>query len=371
VIPCGSISAHLRRHPGKTAGGGLLGRLTFRRPRRTMREGGRLLVFPACTLISLIWIAVLSVFWGPQAVAQGANFPNRAIRIIMPFPPGTAPDVALRMLAAQLSERWKQPLIVENKPGASSIIGTDTVAKAPADGYTLLATITLLAQNHSLRKDLPYDTFRDLVPITQIQREQLVLYVRGDSAVRNIAELISRANAHPGKINFATWGAGSTAHLILEKFRHDKGVQMTQVPYKGAAEIANAVVSGVVDVGIGDILSSKPFFDSGQLRPIAVTGPSRAPTLSTVETLAEVGLYGFEQYNWVGLFAPARTSSAIVRKISDAVNETASDPAYAKRLTDKMFAIPSFTTPEQFAEIFAHDTARWAAIIQATGVNVP
>ena len=275
------------------------------------------------------------------------------------------------MLAEKLSGRWKQPVIVENKPGASSIIGTDAVVKAAPDGYTLLATTSFLAQNQSLRRDLPYDAFRDLAPITELHHEQLVLYVRGDSPVHNIAELTALAKEHPDQINFGTWGAGSMAHLIIEKFRHDKGVLMTQVPYKGAGEIATGVVSGVIDVGVGDLFSSMPFLETGQLRAIAVTGPSRADRLPAVETLSEAGLDGFHEYNWFGLFAPAATSPAIVRKISDTINEIESEPAYAKRLTDQFLAHHSATTPEQFAEFFKQEVARWAAVIKSTGVTVP
>ncbi len=203
------------------------------------------------------------------APAKDADYPNRLVRIILPLLPGGVNDAAVRLIAEQLSKRWGQSVIVENKPGASTIIGTDAVAKAPGDGYTILATISLIAQNSALRKKLPYDALRDLVPVVQLNRAQNIVYARKDFSVENVADLITYAKEHPGKINYGTWGIGSTAHLILEKFRIDKGVYMTHVPYKGAVEIAQAVLSNVADVGVGDMFALNEFFKSGRFRALA------------------------------------------------------------------------------------------------------
>jgi tripartite-type tricarboxylate transporter receptor subunit TctC len=306
-----------------------------------------------------------------RSFAQNVSYPTRMVRIILPFPAGSAPDVSLRMLSEQLSAKWGKPVIVDNKPGASSIIGTMAVVKAQPNGYTILATVSLLAQNYSLRKDLPYDTFRDLIPVTEIQREQLVLYVRGDSPVHDIAGLIALAKARPGEIKFGTWGAGSTGHLTLETLRRETGVDMLHVPYRGTPEIATAVVSGIVDVGVGDLLSPSSLIQSGQLRAIAVTGPSRVPTMPDVETFSEGGLNGFDKFNWVGLFAPAGTAPEIIRKVSETINQIQADPIYEKRVKERLLVLPSVTTPEQFSAMFKQDVSRWAAIISATGVTVP
>jgi tripartite-type tricarboxylate transporter receptor subunit TctC len=328
------------------------------------------LAFVTWIVVQFVIMAVISSLSAQRAIAQITDYPNRSVRIVLPLPPGAANDATLRLIAERLSRQWGQPVIVDNKPGASTIIGTEAVVRAPADGYTLLATISLIAQNHVLRKKLPYDALRDLTPVTQINRPQLVLYVRGNLPIQNIAELVSYAAKHSGQLNFGTWGLGSAAHLILEKFRVDKGVQMTHVPYRGAADITNAVVAGQVDLGVGELLSTRQFFETGQLRAIGVTGPSRVSILPNAETLAEAGVQGFESYSWFGLFAPANTPPQIVRKISDAINGVQSDPALAKRLAEEMFAPPAFTTPEEFAKSFQQEIAKWGSVIAATGVTI-
>lgn len=324
--------------------------------------------------IALRWAAAAAccaAALGPtSAMAQASGYPNRPVRIVLPFPPGTANDITLRMIAERLSKRWNQPVIIDNKPGASSIIGTDFVAKSAPDGYTLLANITLIVQNPALRKKLPYDATKDLIPITQLNRQQLAVFARSDLPVKSVGELLNYAKSNPDKINFATWGLGSTAHLMLEKIRVDKGAKMTHVPYKGGAEINKAVIAGEADVGVADLLSPDAHFKSGRLRVIGVTGPTRIPTMPDVQTLAEAGVQGFEGYNWVGLFAPANTPAQIVRKISDDINAVQADPALAKRFTEEMFVSPSATTPEEFAKIFNRDLGTWTSVIQRVGVSL-
>lgn len=334
------------------------------------RQARPVLAFAAWFVAQFAVMAVVFGLSEQPALAQIDDYPSSAVRIVLPLPPGAANDASLRLIAERLSKQWGQPVIVDNKPGASTIIGTEAVVRAPADGYTLLATISLIAQNQVLRKKLPYDAVRDLTPVTQINRPQLVLYVRGNLPAQNIAELVSYAAKHPGQLNFGTWGLGSAAHLILEKFRIDKGVQMTHVPFRGAADITNAVVARQVDVGVGELLSTRQFFETGQLRAIGVTGPSRVSVLPDAETLAEAGVQGFESYSWFGLFAPANTSPRIVRKLSDAINAVQSDPALKKRLTEEMFAPPAFTTPEEFAKSFQQEIAKWSSVIAATGVTI-
>ncbi|MES2972629.1 MAG: tripartite tricarboxylate transporter substrate binding protein [Pseudomonadota bacterium] len=303
------------------------------------------------------------------AHAQGSEFPSRPVRIVLPFPPGTANDITLRLVAERLSARWKQPVVVDNRPGGSSIIGTDAVAKSAADGYTLLANITLIVQNPALRKKLPYDP-KDLVPVTQLNRQQLAVFVRSELPVRNFSELVAHAQARPGTLNFASWGLGSTAHLMFEKIQLDKGVKMVHVPYKGGAEINKAVLSGEADIGVADLLSPDAFFKAGKLRVIAVTGPRRLARMPEVQTLAEAGVGGFDGYNWVGLFAPASTPAAIVRRISDEINLVQADAALGKRFRDEMFVEPSETTPQDFAKIYERDMATWTQVIRETRVTL-
>ncbi len=231
------------------------------------------------------------------------------------------------------------------------------------------ANITLIVQNPALRKKLPYDP-KDLVPVTQLNRQQLAVFVRSELPVRNFSELVAHAQARPGTLNFASWGLGSTAHLMFEKIQLDKGVKMVHVPYKGGAEINKAVLSGEADIGVADLLSPDAFFKAGKLRVIAVTGPRRLARMPEVQTLAEAGVGGFDGYNWVGLFAPASTPAAIVRRISDEINLVQADAALGKRFRDEMFVEPSETTPQDFAKIYERDMATWTQVIRETRVTL-
>lgn len=320
------------------------------------------------TVVSATIITVLAALGGTPAAAQSTDFPTRTVKIVLPLPPGTVNDTVLRLLADRLSKTWGQSVIVENKPGASTIIGSDAVAKAPADGYTLLANVSLLAQNQSLRKKLPYDAVRDLTPVTQLNRQQLALLVRADFPARSIAEMVAYAKANPGKVSFGSWGLGSTAHLIVEKFRVDKGIQMTHVPYKGAAEIIRGMLAGDVDAGVADLLSPNAFVRSGQLRIIGVTGPARLASMPDIGTLGEAGIRGFDNYNWFGLFAPAGTPTQIVDKIAADIRQVQSDSALTKRLIDDMFVTPTSMPPDEFRTVFQNEIANWASVVTATGV---
>ena len=321
------------------------------------------------TLMAAALAAPAATVFPSLAAAQGSDFPSRPVRIVLPFPPGTANDITLRLLAERLSARWKQPVIVDNRPGGSSIIGTDAVAKSAPDGYTLLANITLIVQNPALRKKLPYDP-KDLTAVTQLNRQQLAVFVRSELPVRNFNELVALAQSKPGSLNFASWGLGSTAHLMFEKIQLDKGVKMVHVPYKGGAEINKAVLAGEADIGVADLLSPDAFFKAGKLRVIAVTGPQRLARMPDVQTLAEAGAKGFEGYNWVGLFAPANTPPAIVRRISDEINAIQADPALNRRFREDMFVEPSETTPQDFARIYERDMATWTQVIKETRVTL-
>ncbi|HVR51739.1 MAG TPA: tripartite tricarboxylate transporter substrate binding protein [Pseudorhodoferax sp.] len=313
--------------------------------------------------------AGLAALGATGARAQAGDYPSRPVRIVLPFPPGTVNDAVLRLVGEDLTRRWKQPIVIDNRPGASSIIGTDHVAKAAPDGYTLLANITLVVQNPALRKKLPY-AFSDLRAVTQFNRQQLPVFVRSDLPVQSVTELIALARAQPGKINFATWGLGSTAHLLQEKMRVDNGAPMTHVPYKGGSDIIKALLSGEADVAVADLLSPDAHFKSGRLRVIGVTGPVRLPNMPNVQTLQEAGVTGFDGYNWLGLFAPARTPDAIVRRISEDINAVQADPALTRRFMEEMFVNPSATTPEQFAQIVDRDLATWTSVIQRVGVTL-
>jgi tripartite-type tricarboxylate transporter receptor subunit TctC len=317
-------------------------------------------------------LAQVSALVGAAAVpglAAASTFPDRPVKIILPFPPGTVNDVTLRLVGEALSKRWKQAVVIDNRPGASSIIGTDAVARSAPDGYTLLANIGLIVQNPALRKKLPY-RFEDLRAVTQFNRQQLPVFVRAELPIQNVTQLLEHARASPGKLNFATWGLGSTAHLILEKMRVDNDAPMTHVPYRGGADIVKALLSGEADVAVADWLSPNPHFRSGKLRVIGVTGPSRVANLPQVQTLAEAGVTGFEGYNWFGLLAPAGTPDAIVRKIADDVREIQQATELRRRFVEEMYVEPTGTTPEEFTQVLDQDLRTWTSVIQRVGVTL-
>ena len=314
------------------------------------------------------FVAASFIALGSVPVYAQAQYPSGPVRIVHPFPPGNVNDTVLRLLAERLSQMWKQPVTIDNRPGASSMIGTANVAQAPADGLTLLANITLMVQNPALRPKLPYDPAK-LVPVTQINRQQLSFYVRSDLGIDSTTQLFALAQAQPGKINFATWGIASTAHIILAKMEQDKGIKMAHIPYKGGAEIMKALVSGDADIAVGDLLTPNAFFKNGKFKLIAVTGPKRVAHRPDVPTLEEVGVKGFEGYNWLGLFAPVGTFPAIIKKISDDIAAVQSDPALVARFRDEMFLDPTATGTDEFLQIYQRDAATWTSLIKATGLK--
>lgn len=313
---------------------------------------------------------VIAILFGAIPVfAKEPDFPTGPVRIVLPFPPGTVNDSILRILAERLSQRWNQPVTVDNKPGASSMIGTTAVAQAKPDGHTLLANITLMVQNPALRAKLPYDP-KSLVPVTQINRQQLPVFVRSDLGIDSMTKLFTYAQSNPGKLNFASWGLGSTAHIIKAKMEQDNRVAMTHVPYKGGADIVRALLAGEADVGVADFLSPNPHVQSGKFKVIAVTGPKRFADMPNVPTLAEVGVTGFEGYKWLGLFAPTGTSPAVLTKIASDIAAVQDDPALQTRFKKDMFVEPTATTPEDFQKIFARDEQAWMAVIRATKISL-
>ena len=321
--------------------------------------------------LGLIGAAALAPALGgvPAALAQAASFPTRPVRIVLPFPPGAVNDLVLRLLSERLAQRWGQAVMVENKPGGGTIIGTDTVAKAAPDGHTLLANVSSLVQNPWLRKKLPYDTVKDISPVTQINRQQLLVVARGNLPVKSYTELIAYAKAHPGKLNFATFGIATTPHMIHEMTRHETGAEMVHVPYRGSQEIMKALLTNEADVAVSDLLTPSQYFADGRIRPIAVTGPERAVELPQVQTLKEAGVSGFDRFGWLGLFAPGGTPAPILRQIAADLAAVQSDPALVKRFSE-MMVHPVSDTPEQFKQVVEQDMALWGKVIKTIGVSV-
>ena len=317
----------------------------------------------------LVLLAAVSAIV-PPAAAQAPAYPTKPIRIVVPFPPGGATDILAREVAQKLNEAWGQQVIVDNRPGAGGNIGSELVAKAAPDGYTLeMGTVGTHAINASLYAKMPYDNVKDFVPIILVAGVPNVLEVNPSLPVNSVAELIAYAKANPGKLNFASSGNGTSIHLSGELFKAMAGVEMTHVPYKGSAPALQDLIAGQVQLMFDNLPPSLPQIKAGKLRALAVTSSVRAPALPDVPTVAEAGLPGFEASSWFGLLAPAGTSPAIVAKINAEVAKWLATPE-AKENLSKQGANAAGGTPEDFASHIAAETAKWAKVVKESGAKI-
>jgi tripartite-type tricarboxylate transporter receptor subunit TctC len=305
----------------------------------------------------------------PAARAQSADgFPNRPVKLMVPFPPGGATDLVGRLLAGKLAEAWGQPVVVENRAGASGMIGTEQIARAPADGYNLLVAITTHIQNPSLFAKVPYDPIRDFEPISQICLSYLALVVKPDFPARDLKEFVALVKANPGKYTFGSFGTASSSHIVGERFARVAGIDMTHVPYKGSAPMTTDLLGGQVSTAWADVSTATPHIAAGKLRPIVVTGAQRTPTLPNVPTLGESGYPGFEPLGWVGVLAPAGTPRPIVDKISRELMRIVKLPDVQARLNEQTL-VPVGDSPESFARTLKQDMSTWAQIVTGAGIK--
>jgi tripartite-type tricarboxylate transporter receptor subunit TctC len=298
-----------------------------------------------------------------------AQYPQRAIKLLVPFPPAGATDIVGRIVAQKLGERLGQSVVVENRPGAGGSIGSDLVAKSAPDGYTLLmATSSTHSIGPALQK-LPYDPIKDFAPITHVANVPNVLVVSPKLPVASVKELVAYAKAQPGKLNFASSGVGTIVHLNAELFKMLTGTDLVHVPYKGTALSIPDLANGNVAMLFDSLASVMPHVKSGSVRPLAMNAPQRSPLLPEVPTLAEAGLPAFDRYTWFGMFAPAGTPADIVRKVQAEVVAALKAPDLRERF-DAVGAEPVGSTPEQFVDRIRSDGVRWAEVIRAANVKV-
>jgi tripartite-type tricarboxylate transporter receptor subunit TctC len=321
----------------------------------------------------IIIIAMKKLFAIAAAVlafsVQAQEYPSRTVRIIVPFPAGGSADLMPRIVAEKLSERWGQPVIVENRPGAAGNIGADAVFRAEPDGHTLLsAPPPPLVINKLLYKNLTYDA-QKFVPVSVIGAIPNVLLVHPKTKVNTVQEFIALAKANPGKLNYASQGNGSTSHLTAELFKSMAGeLKITHVPYKGTAPALADLLGGQVEMMCDNLGVSLPHVRSGKLKALAVASARRFPGLPEVPALAE-SLPGFEAVAWFGVVAPPGTPQAIAQKVSDGVAQALRHPDVLKRMRD-LSAEPMGLTPAQTAEYMKRETERWAAVIRTAGVRL-
>jgi len=303
--------------------------------------------------------------------AQEVNYPTQTVRVISSFEAGGGNDFMARTLAQQFSEIWKKTAIVEDKPGGNGNIGTDYVARAAADGHTLLVTTnaTVVINPPLFKSVVKYDPVNDFAPVSLLARQPFVLVVHPSVPAKTLGELIDYIRSHPGKLNFASSGAGGGAHLSGEMLKAALHLDMMHVPYKGAAPALTAVVAGQVELMFVAILTARPYIESGQLRALAVTSRTRNPSAPDVPAVAEfAGLEEFEADLWYGLLAPAKTDPAIVNKIQLAVVRAFEDPAVKARF-EPFGTVLTGSSPDEFAKVIKQDLAKWSHVIEASGIN--
>ena len=303
----------------------------------------------------------------PGSFAQGA-FPSRPIKFIVPFPPGGATDLVGRLLAAKLQESWGQTVVVENKAGASGMIGTEQVARAAPDGHTVLVAITTHVQNPAIFAKVPYDPIKDFVPISQICLSYLVLVVKPDFPAHDLKEFVALVKANPGKYSFGSFGTGSSSHIVGEGFARRAGLDMTHVPYKGSAPMTSDLLGGQVPCAWADVSTATQHIAAGKLKPLAVSGERRAPLLATVPTLLESGYPGFEALGWVGILLAAGTPKAIVDKYSAEMVRLVKLPEVRNRLYEQTL-MPVGDNAESFARTLKRDMALWQRNATAAGIK--
>lgn len=301
-------------------------------------------------------------------ITHAQNFPNKPVRLVDPYAPGGSTSVVSQSLSKKFQEFSDQPMVIDYKPGAGSNIGSDIVAKAKPDGYTVLIGTSSLAINPHLYRSMPFDPIKDLTPITQLIRTPNVLAVNPALPVRTTAELIAYARANPGKLNYGSSGNGATNHMAMELFKTLAKVDIQHVPFKGGSEALAALLGGQIQVLFNPASTLAPQDKTGRLRMIAIASTERVNGLN-LPTVAESGLPGFKSEVWFGLFAPAGTPAPVIARLNALTNRILKDPSVAEVL-DKAGMEPVGGTVEDLGKLLQADSARWAEVVKATGAKI-
>ncbi|MBX9842821.1 MAG: tripartite tricarboxylate transporter substrate binding protein [Xanthobacteraceae bacterium] len=313
--------------------------------------------------------AALIVPVGTAAPSKAQSYPSKQIELVVPFVAGGTTDTVARFISQRLSDQWGQPVIVSNRPGGGSSIGTNIVAKAAPDGHTLLVTTIAFAINASLQKQ-PYDAIKDFTAISELSTIPLMLVVHPSLPINNLKVFIEYSKAQPAGLDYATSGPGTSTHLAAEMFKAMTGAKLVHVPFKGNAEVINALVGGHVKVHFALTASTLQHVRNGTLRVIAVTTEKRLPDLPDVPTIAELGYPAYEISSWQGVFAPAGTPKEIVGRLNREIVAMLKTPEVHARIT-REGAIPIGNAPEEFAARFKNEVEKWARVAQSAGLATP
>jgi len=320
------------------------------------------------------WLGQAAAIGGGMAFASwhasaDTAYPNKPLRLVVPYPAGGGADTIARLIGQQLSQAWQQPVVVDNKPGASGILGNDIVAKATPDGYTMLLAITAMIQSPSLYRKMPYNVERDFMPVSLVARSSDLYVVPNRVPARTLAEFIALAKASPGKLSYGSYGNGTSSHLHGEQFKIRAGIDLVHVPYKGAAPLVSDVLGGQVDSAFVDVTSANAYLQSGKFRVLGITGTQRHTALPAVPTFAEAGLTGFEPNGWFGFFLPAGTPRDVADRLAAEVARIAKRPEISQRLS-AMGLQPVASTPTELASVVSNDTPKWAEIVRTARIQL-
>ncbi len=315
-------------------------------------------------------VIVAGCLGGAFAAAMAQGYPNKPVRWVVPFPPGGSADIMGRMIGQDLAKTLGQQVVIENRAGASAIVGSEYVAKSPADGYTLLqANVSQMTIHPSLYPKLPYDPLKDFAPVTVLGVVTSVVVTTPALPVTSIQDLVALARKRPGLLNFTSSGAGASTHLTGELLKQRAGIAMTHISYKGSGPALTDVMAGFVEVMFENLPSALPFINAGKLKVLAVTGKDRSPVLKTVPTLAESGFPGFDMVSWQALVAPANTPKPVIDKLNAEVVRVLRTP----EMKEKMIGLGTevvANTPEQFAQYLREEMAKWSKIVKDAGIKL-
>jgi tripartite-type tricarboxylate transporter receptor subunit TctC len=314
-------------------------------------------------------VALLAAFAATSAFAQTANYPTRSVRMIVPWPAGGGTDMLARPIAQKLTDRLGQTVVVDNRGGASGIVGSEVAAKAPADGYSILVdNVTSHATNITLYPKLTYNSLKDYAPVTLLTSAANIIVVHPSVPARSLKELVALAKARPGELSFATYGTGGTTHLAAEMLKGLTGISMVHVPYKGGAPALVDAVGGQVPVYFSVLATSAAQIKVGKLRALAVTSAQRDAVFPEVPTVAESGYPGFEANNWYGMLTPAGVPREIIARLNAETQAVLKMPDVIERLASQGYTI-AVSTPDQLREHMIAETQKWAKVIKLAGVR--
>ena len=320
------------------------------------------------TLGQWLPLIALAATCGVSGAQAQDSYPSKSIRIIVPYPAGGGTDTIARLIGTQLTQRWGQPVVVENKPGASGILGNDLVAKASGDGYTVLMGITAVVQIPALYKKVPYK-LGDLAPVSQIAKSADLLMVPRSTGVTTLQQFVDKARAAPGTLNYGSYGNATSSHMNGERFKQKASIDITHIPYQGSGPEMAALLGGQVTLAFVDATAAYPHIKSDKINILAVTGAQRHPALPQVPTMTEAGYPGLEANGWFGMFLPASAPKAIVDKLGAEVASIVKSPEIHKRLTD-MGLIAVGSLPEDFKAQIDKDTAHWKSVVEAAHISL-